>query len=538
MPNKDNKSKPNKPKGNKVNQMKGVAKQAAKLATGLGMLSGRTIVLPESLGALGKRAGEYLIDRAVDSINVRATGGTVPPMEVKPTSTYSGGGGSSSGSSSSSGGGGGGGSISFNKTAMEPERSRIELNSDVPPGILAETYPDASRSYSPVYISHGLILGEVNNNDRVWEDITEVIWGNVETEMTNSLNYKLDTSVNQTSFVSWFNSISYALQLHYTIDSILAYTTGSPNENFGMNSLRDLITADTMLKWNRLDELLNKEAVPKPFLNFIRYMYQNFSFSEVPGAPIMRLSCDDTFLSGSDTKFDSNLNSNLDKAIAALTLPGNKRVSDYMQKTFPNLIIGQLPPSTTMAMVSHDFHTFWRNQSYYAWDSGFTTQPLLSRAPVLNDDSPVEYGICENELDGLMVAMFNQQINLAYCPGIWKPSPEWVNVVTSGGQPLYERQRASTITRMRIPSERTPTSSLWNEIDHTMDPTNSGITTCLSRNTDLGVTSSTLHSPMAQNCNTMTLNLQKQSVYRSVRTLLDFGRGTNMAFKKTTGMKS
>jgi hypothetical protein len=424
---------------------------------------------------------------------------------------------SKSSSKSSNRGGGGGGSsssdgfnaenFSFNATSIEPIRGRVEFSSNVPSGLISKPLQEDTGTYSPLYVMHGQFLNKIPEGTDAYNQMIKEVKYDYSNRAVQKLNYRYDIS--ESEFLQYWNALSGALQMHYTLDSLFAYVNHIPNQNVAMNALRDTVTATDLLKWNRLREMLVEYAAPKGFVQLINFMYQNFGFSEVPGAPIMRLSYDDAFIPFGTEGTSSNLTARLQQCIDDLYSASG--TNNKLVKAMPTLRITQLQPSTSEVMVSHDFHTFWRNQIHVAYDN--LGVPYYSKG-ITDKNSVFQYYICENELDGVMFASLCMDMSGQQMPGIWTPSHSLSTSSTN-----YQVGVRSSIMYYNGYYKQ-PGQTKFNSIDTKLIASNCGVVDVVVMNTDGTYQSNeTNNSPMSQLAQICTYNIQQQAVQNSIRYL-------------------
>jgi hypothetical protein len=205
------------------------------------------------------------------------------------------------------------------------------------------------------------------------------------------------------------------------IDSILAFTSYTPNNNIGMTRLRMSITSDIMNGHVRLKEMLEGTPIPPNLLTFIRHMYQNYSFDDVIDSPIIRLSYKDALCTAEN---DGSLNidgSTYDEIIS--TMIEQSTISSMLTKIRSNWI-NTLPPSSYEALYDSQFSTFWHNSNIAYEDYGSAVVKFT--ISVKDRSEPIYYGIFGNRLDGLIYASCSiVDEHKVMENGLWAPFTEF-----------------------------------------------------------------------------------------------------------------
>jgi len=241
----------------------------------------------------------------------------------------------------------------------------------------------------------------------------------VQSEVNSSLARQFTESI----FYNYIGRISYALQLYYMIDSILAYTSHSPNNNIAMTKLRMGIGPDVSNGHIKLKEVLESTPIPPNLLMYIRFMYQNFSFNDVSGSSIIRLSLDDSLCT---SEYSGNLGvdgSVYSKIIDELI--DCSEVSSIIKKIRNNWVV-TLPASSYEALYNPQFTTFWHNSNIAYEDYGSKAVKFTITAQ--SSFSPLYYGIFDNKLDGIIYASCSVlDQNEVIEKGLWVPFHDFVD---------------------------------------------------------------------------------------------------------------
>jgi hypothetical protein len=103
-----------------------------------------------------------------------------------------------------------------------------------------------------------------------------------------NLNYQF--TLDEKEFGEYIEAVSDALQLFYTIESIMAYANNPDTVNDAVYSLRAKISASMYNDMYLLKERLEQMVIPPAIHEMIYNLFQNYSMGTVPGAPIVRFS--------------------------------------------------------------------------------------------------------------------------------------------------------------------------------------------------------------------------------------------------------
>lgn len=350
---------------------------------------------------------------------------------------------SSSGSGKDSGSGGGGcgepprggrprrgGNSASKGSAHYPLKDRPVLKTDWNSGILSGTlinpYIVGDEDYSPLYILNGQFFPDVKNT--TGKDGIKINKGSQFSEMFDSdifnpylraseraINYRVGDDFSSEDLFEYIYNVSSALQLFYMIDSIIAYVNNGANRNRGLRYLRDLLTAEILSSHERLRLTLESLPIPRNLVDFIRFMYQNFSHSDKPDSPVIRLGYSGSLYYCSSA--DAGKLSNLAYSKVQTKLDNLGKIVPIMNKILNNTGVNELPPSCDIAIYDEQFLTFWHNSNVSFSDK----ERKLVHSREANDfDQQHYYAHYPTELDGGIYACCSLVINNISEPGIWK----------------------------------------------------------------------------------------------------------------------
>jgi len=331
--------------------------------------------------------------------------------------------------------GGGGGPISVVSGASS--RSGIDslsFDSKIPAGLTVNRRLQKDDA-TPLYLSSGWLFKvtdpDIEAEETEFElELRKVIYPVYEQIISNTINRWVGQYTSADEFLEYFQAVSQALQIFYCIDSILAYSSNNTldNINYGMEYLRNQLTAQVMVDYNLLKETLENSTIPPNLIEFIRWFCQNYRTSDAPHASIIRLN-----IGG---MYDSNWNSSTYTKISELLRSARENILDvskmmqYLHRAFPSWTVGTLPPSVKLANFDKDFFTFWHNQNCcfkaLAADTSFSYTHLMD-----GFDSYLDYQILERDedVDGAIFATAScfyqkEKKTIATSWGIWQPLAE------------------------------------------------------------------------------------------------------------------
>jgi hypothetical protein len=215
-----------------------------------------------------------------------------------------------------------------------------------------------------------------------------------------------------------------ALQIYYSIDAVLTVAENPDLCNQGIDHLRTRLSPGILMEFAKLERELCKQVIHPSLVQYIRFMYQNFSFSDVIDSPIIRLSWDKLFYESDDGSIvDNSLESGIISSTADSLFDDTDTLA-IMRACFPNYVIGDPPPSFNCVLVSQQFNTFWNNSpiAYNQWDMKGMTDKYKFTNTVTSVEDVIDYYSLVDEVDGSIYALTSYQINDKFEPGIWVPT--------------------------------------------------------------------------------------------------------------------
>jgi hypothetical protein len=207
---------------------------------------------------------------------------------------------------------------------------------------------------------------------------------------------------------------------------VLAYFD-SPNVKFknpGMNALREYLTADVLSEHFLLKSTLIQYPIPGNILSTVRYFYQNFSLVDDPTSPIIRLGFRDVLHRATEFKFDSNYY----KVIRDELDLTDKRVPSLLRITHSDMLVDDLPLSSSLPIYDVNFSTFWCNQTVSHLSSD--EKKVVFTRHVESVETYFNYFTFNgSDVDGLfssLMSTFHNETKILE-PGIWSPISDLVS---------------------------------------------------------------------------------------------------------------
>lgn len=316
---------------------------------------------------------------------------------------------------------------------------QLSLNTGIESGTINNPLQRTTSEYTPLFVQCGQLLpsGTEQTGSAYQSLLNNELFYKYLSVISDTVNYSLIKAFTAKQFYDYIDTISIALQIYYMVDSILAFTSHTPNHNIGMTRLRMGITPEMSSGHIKLRELLQSTPIPPNMLTYIRHMYQNYSFSDVFGAPIIRLSfgnalCTKEFSGNiglSDDVYRSIINKIIDCSVTSSTIA----------KIRPNWKVA-LPPSSYEALYDPQFSTFWHNSDITYREQ--TTKIVKHTISADNDSDMLYYGIFGNNLDGIIyascsVSKSTDQGSTVVQKGLWSPFTLYDGVAEQDTSLLY-----------------------------------------------------------------------------------------------------
>lgn len=302
---------------------------------------------------------------------------------------------------------------------------QLSLDTGIDSGTIVNPLQNTTENFTPLFIQCGNFLPDLSEqpDSMTTGMLSSELFYKYSVIIQSEVNFSLARSFTKERFYDYILNISKALQLYYMIDSIISFTTHTPNTNIAMTRLRMAITPEIANAHIKLREFLESTPIPPNLLTYIRHMYQNYAFSDVENSPIIRLSFQDC-LCTSEIDGSLNLDSSIYNEIIE-SMIDLSQIGSILKKIRSNWTV-TMPPSSYEALYDPQFSTFWHNSciAYEDYGSG------KIRYSITADDlhTPLYYGLFGNRLDGIIyascsVAIANDVIQM----GLWSPFIDFAN---------------------------------------------------------------------------------------------------------------
>jgi len=310
-------------------------------------------------------------------------------------------------------------------------KDALKLTTGIKNTLIINPAQPSQLGWSPLIMAHGDFFGADPNPsskatayDKILKEIVYYDYFDAIVDKSNGADYVNTTQFSLTNFIKWINAITNALQLYYNVEHILAFNSTYTNENIGLTYVQNSYFNSTIRRKHKdLRDVLTRFAIPARIEAVINYMYQNFSMSLDPQAPIIRLNYNGvlhpyaTTTPGNEIFFD--LGSTLyDSMINELNDPDVRMVNSMISQTtkFGSDTGRTLSPVSRSAVTDLGFSTFWHNMPIVTFNGVYPN--------VATDTAEVYYATFDQNLDGLIYAMSgiaNTSDPTIIKPGLYKP---------------------------------------------------------------------------------------------------------------------
>lgn len=155
-------------------------------------------------------------------------------------------------------------------------KNQSTLDTGIKSGLTSLTLQGTTNSghYNPLYTYNGVF--DVTGHNDTWAEsvVNNVIYPWYKNVLQAAINYNFDFTPDD--FKEYFDTVSKGLQMYYTIDTVIAYTSNPLSQNIAMEYIRDDITTDIHLKLMLLKERLQACVIPPNMAQIIYWLYQHY----------------------------------------------------------------------------------------------------------------------------------------------------------------------------------------------------------------------------------------------------------------------
>jgi hypothetical protein len=315
------------------------------------------------------------------------------------------------------------------QTPEERGVSSISFSSGINPGFVINGYESSAFDFSTCFIQCGGFFDTIHES-MYKTQLDEILFVDYLFEVQKRVKYNINKKFTEENFYKYFTHVSNALQLYYMTDSIIAHTQSRNirHKNRGLMYLRSTFDAEILSSQQQLGEILKTVPIPPNLLNFIRYMYQNFTFSELPGHPIYRLGFRQTL--HSTCKFGS-ISSQYYRVIIDELISDTVTIGILNSAFQDEFKFSTLPPSNDIPMYDKNFMSFWHNNDITYLSN--KDKNMTHTRFVKDEDQDYKYLVFDDDMDGIFYAsstIFNEKTNNSET-GIWSPLRDAVNLGTA-----------------------------------------------------------------------------------------------------------
>jgi len=323
--------------------------------------------------------------------------------------------------------------------ALVATTSIVEWDSPIHSGTVVDDYYNGDFTWSPLFIAAGEFFPPVNplaaSDDSDLSLFERVMRQDVfydwQLAATNMINKWLADRFTLENFCQYVYTVCRALQVYYCIDSILAWEQDPQNSNRGMESLRQRVSVSMRDARAQLKKKIEREMMPPNVVALIRFMYQNFSASDIPNSSVLKLSYGELLFTDLATGKDYLRDTDLIKTIIdELNDMRFRETSNYVRRAFPSWEINVLLPSSSSILHSNQFLNFWHNMcTVYQQPSTSTgIANHVEYSAMKNNIDSEYYGVYSPDVDGTIYAMSSVvQKLLSYDTDPTDPEPVFEN---------------------------------------------------------------------------------------------------------------
>jgi hypothetical protein len=200
------------------------------------------------------------------------------------------------------------------------------------------------------------------------------IYNRLSREVYQEFRSNIDTIWTFNNFYSAMDAAVRALELFYTVDSVLSYTsnTSRRDENKVLTDYRNRLQSDfDILGYqNSLRRTLKGVTFPEEFSNLIRWTFQSYTSNEDVDQAMNYRFCPTSAFVGDVASLSSSVEAMYTPIMNGITLPEHTRIYAMLAKIRPNWEIVSLPKSCNSAVFDPRHYEMFCNQACVYEDSG------------------------------------------------------------------------------------------------------------------------------------------------------------------------
>jgi hypothetical protein len=332
-----------------------------------------------------------------------------------------------------------GGSMSRNGGRQDSNESSVRWNSGLESGIVLNPYQKYSDEYTSLYMLNGELFPKkgATGNNYYQNALKRLIFHEMVTLLA-SVNQRFTDYFTYQNFEDYMDTITSALQLYYSVDSILTYYNNNNSSvmNQGLLHIHREFTMDVLSRHHELGKFLESFEMPKNLVYFVRYFYQNFQYGSEPFSPIVRMGYKTYFQTHrvENEMLDASVYDNIRFNLGQYCTQTSAELSKARRYGRGNgLFKGVLPKSTTVMKLDKQFLTFWHNANV----SYLTKDGMQYTRSVNFTNEKLYYGSYVPDVDGVIyasssIAEVTKEVNtlneervsedrVTLHTGIWRP---------------------------------------------------------------------------------------------------------------------
>jgi hypothetical protein len=321
--------------------------------------------------------------------------------------------------------------------------SPIEVNFECP--VKSRTYGDYVLDYTKDIGQYPMVLqrqvlnlnalfGAKTDKDGYLVYDKSAVLANFVNTTVSKLNNLAQIRVNFTTEYTyeeislWLSILCDSLNAWFGITSIIQFTDGEGNNNYGMNWCRRNMSAEDMNEYRNFSVLLQMVPCPPILISIFYMLNHNYRYmSDLPKSTILKFTS-----ACAVAEDDLALNFGLPDLVRKLTSKEFVKVQAKLVRTIPEWRDNKFPVYGSGTVHSPVWNSIWSNAATITRVIVDNKEDIF-RAPLINsDESPnhwdtidqIYYAQC-NELNGLVEALYAvyEAYSDQWITGIFRPKP-------------------------------------------------------------------------------------------------------------------
>lgn len=314
---------------------------------------------------------------------------------------------------------------------------RGSFSTGIPSGLLKQSSSNGNVTYSPMFMQFGVFspIGidytfstSPDSETEVMKQVRRVIIPRYMETIKRKINYSFSINENSSSeLMNYFQVISEALQIYFSVESVISYYDNYSSRNSGFDSLMTFITPDIIRDHQILRKRLEFLAIPPNILKTIHFLYQPYSYLDDPGSAILKLNYGKLFWNENTSEYGYN-GPDLDRHSLSPYLYTRifneletfSTISATYYTAYPEHQIKLLPLCSNTHIYDKQFINFWMNSSVNA---EYTPDVIIKEYKLDVESSQYPIYTVGNHIDGLILSLCSVNNNSSRTPftGLWQP---------------------------------------------------------------------------------------------------------------------